>query len=318
MAQAPRPFLEVGMALWMLRQPACTARFDAWQREAFKQLAPPIRKLAAQHPQIGHSPDFVWTPTSAETPRDALEIVSAVPLRQVQDLVTRLARRNQKAPDWKRRLCEDRGALAQYNGMLHSVHEQVIKPYWPKIDKLASAERAQHMQRLTEGGVDSMLAGLDPRRIRWSPPVLELAFPGQLDVHLGGRGLLLIPTLFGGDPFLGVDPFNVEDTEPQRWLSFSIHRGEQPLTTQGPAPSGAPQSLSALLGRTRAAVLCAIAEHPNCNTTQLARRVAIATASASEHATVLRSAGLTAAARHHNMMLHTLTAAGHSLLSAST
>lgn len=315
-AQAPRPLLEVGMALWMLRQPACVGRFGTWQREVFKRLLPPVRKLAVQHPWTGETPEFMLTPTGAETPQEALEIVSATPVKQVQTQVTRLANRYPTTLDWTRRLGVARGALRQYNDLLRVIHEQVITPYWPQIDTLVTAERAQHMQRLTEHGVESLFAGLDPRRMRWTPPVLELAYPSQVDVHLGGRGLLLIPTLLGG-PFIGVDFFNTDDAEPQRWLSFSVHHAQQFLSPPSPPAPGAPQSLSALLGRTRATVLWAISQHPGCNTTQLARRAGIATASASEHATVLRSAGLTAAARHHNMMLHTLTAAGHSLLSAS-
>ncbi|MBA6434366.1 ArsR/SmtB family transcription factor [Streptomyces sp. GMR22] len=315
MAQAPRPFLEVGLAFWSLRHPAHGARAEAWQRGVSERLAPSIRKLAARHPWVGCS-DFVWTPTAAENPQEALETVPAVSPAQVQQQMAHLAERHQTPLAWTRHLSADSRALSQYHGMMHSVHERVIKPHWPQIDMPASAKRAR-MQDLAEDGIDSLLASLDPRRIRWSPPVLELASPGQLDVRLGGRGLLLIPTLFAAPPFLGADPFNVKDTEAQRWLTFSLHRAELPSTTQAPAASRPPRSLSALLGRTRATVLCVIAEQPNCNTTQLADRVGIATASASEHATVLRSAGLTAAVRHRNMVLHILTVTGHSLLSAA-
>ncbi|MER5935146.1 winged helix-turn-helix domain-containing protein [Streptomyces sp. NPDC002054] len=56
-------------------------------------------------------------------------------------------------------------------------------------------------------------------------------------------------------------------------------------------------TLSTLLGRTRAVVLCVIADHPACTTTQLAQRAGISPASASEHATTLRGAGLTALTR---------------------
>ncbi|MGW5697133.1 winged helix-turn-helix domain-containing protein, partial [Streptomyces asiaticus] len=92
MAQAPRPFLEVGLAFWSLRHPAHGARAEAWQRGVSERLAPSIRKLAARHPWVGCS-DFVWTPTAAENPQEALETVPAVSPAQVQQQMAYLAER---------------------------------------------------------------------------------------------------------------------------------------------------------------------------------------------------------------------------------
>ncbi|MFF5703622.1 winged helix-turn-helix domain-containing protein [Streptomyces sp. NPDC012794] len=84
----------------------------------------------------------------------------------------------------------------------------------------------------------------------------------------------------------------------------------------GPRRAGTPvpPALSALLGRTRAVVMCVIADHPACTTTQLARRAGISPAGASEHATTLRGAGLTALTREGKTALHTLTRLGRTLL----
>jgi DNA-binding transcriptional ArsR family regulator len=75
--------------------------------------------------------------------------------------------------------------------------------------------------------------------------------------------------------------------------------------------------LAALLGRTRAAILSSIAERPGCTTTELAMAARISPSSASEHATVLRAAGLVSSARHRQTVLHTLTSTGDSLLAAN-
>jgi DNA-binding transcriptional ArsR family regulator len=92
-----------------------------------------------------------------------------------------------------------------------------------------------------------------------------------------------------------------------------LHR----LTALTPnASAGAPEGIAALLGRTRAAVLHAIAEHPESSTKELAALVGIAPASASEHATTLREAGLTYTVRHRNTALHSPTDLGITLLSA--
>ncbi|GGX88686.1 hypothetical protein GCM10010358_48300 [Streptomyces minutiscleroticus] len=76
-----------------------------------------------------------------------------------------------------------------------------------------------------------------------------------------------------------------------------------------PAPDNA---LARLLGPNRAAVLRAAAEGGT--TGELASRVGVSRSSASEHATVLRDAGLIVSARHRNAMIHTCTPLGRSML----
>ncbi|MEK8108036.1 winged helix-turn-helix domain-containing protein [Micromonospora sp. M12] len=83
----------------------------------------------------------------------------------------------------------------------------------------------------------------------------------------------------------------------------------------GAAASGAARdSLAALLGRTRAAVLQASDE--GCTTGEVARQLNISPAAASQHATVLRNAGLLVSHRERNSVLHTLTPLGRAMLDA--
>lgn len=51
-----------------------------------------------------------------------------------------------------------------------------------------------------------------------------------------------------------------------------------------------------------------------CTTGELARRLDISPAGASQHATVLRRAGLVLSTRRRNLVLHTLTPLGRALL----
>jgi DNA-binding MarR family transcriptional regulator len=80
-----------------------------------------------------------------------------------------------------------------------------------------------------------------------------------------------------------------------------------------PAGATARSSLAALLGRTRAAVLDAVAAGP-CTTSELARRAGVSVPSASEHAAVLRDADLIVTSRVGRAVLHTVTPLGASLL----
>jgi DNA-binding transcriptional ArsR family regulator len=71
-------------------------------------------------------------------------------------------------------------------------------------------------------------------------------------------------------------------------------------------------SLGRLVGHTRSAVLQAI--RLGCTTSELARRAGVSLASASQHAAVLREAGLVVTLRNGNAVLHTLTPLGAALL----
>ncbi|MEC4020371.1 winged helix-turn-helix domain-containing protein [Streptomyces sp. H27-D2] len=75
-----------------------------------------------------------------------------------------------------------------------------------------------------------------------------------------------------------------------------------------------PTSLVALLGRTRAAILVAVADRSGSTTSELAASLAIGTSNVSQQATVLREAGLVATDRHRNTALHTPTATGRVLI----
>ena len=71
----------------------------------------------------------------------------------------------------------------------------------------------------------------------------------------------------------------------------------------------------ALLGRSRAAVLEAVAD--GCTTTELARRAGVSLASASQHAAVLRDSGLLVTRRTGKSVHHSLTVLGAALLNAT-
>ena len=149
---------------------------------------------------------------------------------------------------------------------------------------------------------------------RHRPPYLDVPFPRQgRDVHLGGRGLDIVVSVFSHDPSMLIpadqdSPFTlVLPTSPDPGTALALW-----TSAQEPAH----RRLAALLGPTRAAVLEAVAEGRG--TGQIARHLGISSASASQHATVLREAGLIATSRHRNTVLHTLTPLGTMLLNGGT
>lgn len=311
---APRPLLELGVALRVLQFPTRPLHLSAWRHTVLTRLPPQARMVVDLLPPHGWAPDFL-VPAWAGGPQELLEKVRSVPLHQITDEVRLFAER-QPLPSWAHRLGDDPLLLQQLYDSLAVVHEHTIAPYWPRIRADIAADRAVRARHLLQGGAGQLLAGLNPRRMRWNPPVLEVDTASGMDaeLHLGGRGLLLVPSMFSiRAPVL--DPL----AEPQPLLTYPVHPAPDapPLFPAAPPSAHGPATLAALLGRTRAAVLHTIAEHPGCTTTELAASTRIAPASASEHATVLREAGLITTIRDRHTALHSPTPTGLALLNSS-
>jgi DNA-binding transcriptional ArsR family regulator len=142
--------------------------------------------------------------------------------------------------------------------------------------------------------------------------VLEVLVCNDVDLQLEGRGLSLVPSVFTGKmPNLIHDPCN-PGAMPRLILPASDERVRTGGLWDGPRSNGA--ALAALVGRNRAAVLGAVAG--GCTTTELAGKVGISIAAASQHASVLRDAGLITTSRQGGAVLHALTPLGTDLLQA--
>ena len=178
------------------------------------------------------------------------------------------------------------------------------------------AERARLQRELADGGVDRLLSRFHPQA-HWASVVLELPTAGRwsqepVNSRLNGRGLVLVPSVLcpvgpvpffpydGGGPAILLYPVETDLVMQSRWWSRPDGAAGAPLAT--------------LLGRTRAAALEVIAG--GCTTTELAQRLGVSTANASQHAKALRGAGLVTSLRDRNRMLHSVTQLGADLLAA--
>ncbi|MFF8597034.1 ArsR/SmtB family transcription factor [Streptomyces sp. NPDC015220] len=267
-------------------------------------------------PATGRTVGFL-TPAGSGSPASLMEKVRCTPIGRVREDMQNWAEGQQKVPLWAQRLV-DQAALQRLVDVLDHAYGELVAPLWPQIDRLARADHAMRVRSMAEDGIEGLLKGLNPRYIKWNSPVLEISMASGRsgDVHLCGRGILLIPSFFDGSL-----PAIDETAEPP-WLLYPVHLNActaiQPVVVSAATRTDVPQSLGALLGRTRATVLYVIADHPGCTTTELGHRAGIAPASASEHATILRTAGLITTTRHRNNALHTLTETGIALLNTST
>src|SRR5262249_7829023 len=121
-----------------------------------------------------------------------------------------------------------------------------------------------------------------------------------------GNGLVLMPSAFWtGHPLFTWDPLD----HSRHVLIYPAQR--EPDADSGAGP-GARHALAALLGSTRAAVLCCL--HQPKNTSAIPQHVRIGVSSASEHTATLRAAGLITTERHGQAVMHRLSELGSALL----
>ncbi|GAB3474756.1 winged helix-turn-helix domain-containing protein [Amycolatopsis cihanbeyliensis] len=317
-AAAPQPLVELNVAVRMLQDSRHhPVRFGEWRRTALSRLPAQARLVFDLLPVQEWGLDLL-TPAGAGDLRALLEQVRSTPARRLRLELAQLAalrEHRRPLPRWTERIGTNPRLLQQVADLLEEVYQHTVEPHVPTLHASTMADRSVRTRHIAEGGMDRMLSGLIPGRVRWEPPVLVVTKPGgaQVDIDLGGRGLLLVPSLFGSDyPILALD------AEPQPLMTYPVHDTNpgRPLpapVSTSPTPA-TPYALASLLGRTRATVLTVIAEYAGCTTAELAALASIAPASASEHASVLRKAGLVTTVRHHKAALHSPTQAGILLL----
>jgi DNA-binding transcriptional ArsR family regulator len=311
-AETPMLLFELDLAARVLQDRSQPVRLDGWRRRVRALLPAHARMALSLIPPVGWSPSFFLA--EAGSAEELLEQVRAMPRKRIHADLTLLAER-QSLPSWAYHLADDAALYQRFVDGLASLYAALVSPYEARIADLFMADRSVRMRQLVGGGIEGLLAQLNPQRVRWNPPVLEIRMANGVDydLRLEGQGILLVPSMFGTRSFVD------SDVQPQPTVTYPAAH-DQPLRRLTTFASGAPKSrstISALLGNTRAVVLTTIAEHPGCSTKELAALAGIAPASASEHATVLRQAGLVNTVRHRNTVIHSPTDLGIALLNRS-
>ncbi|MEV4800318.1 helix-turn-helix domain-containing protein [Nonomuraea sp. NPDC049421] len=247
-------------------------------------------------------PDFL-TPAAARHSLEAgLEEIRSTPRHRLRSELQRLAR-HVSLPSWVRPLADGEvSALTRLTDALRAYHQAAIASHDDLIQPAVAADRAKHVARFLDNGVEGLLASMSPT-MRWRSPILEVDYDIDQDLHLGGQGLLLVPSFFCRRV-----PISLADPRLPPVLVYPINPTWELYAKEDPGR----RALETLIGGTRAAVLRAVGT--GVTTTQLSHRLDISLASASRHATVLREAGLLTTVRHGPTVVHSRTALGASLL----
>jgi DNA-binding transcriptional ArsR family regulator len=301
------PLAETMLALALLRcsrQPRTMLR--EWRGQV--RVTPQMRPLTAMIPPDCNGVDLPTLVGEQATIEQGVQALLDVPREHMLVEMEWIDRRNRLPPlAWAMAEAGGRPELAE---AIQVAYQELIQPFWPRIRASLHAEQAARRRTLAAQGPGALLSSLQGPQIRWRPPVLEILRPGTVEMELDGRGLALVPSVFvGRNPSLHENPNDVD--EMPRLILPAGDAGRARLW----APSRSRGSaLAALVGRNRAAVLQSISD--GCTTTELARRAGISLAAASQHASVLRGAGLIATRRQGSAVLHVLTPLGAELLQA--
>jgi DNA-binding transcriptional ArsR family regulator len=244
--------------------------------------------LGVARPVNGYGPDFLWpSPTGPlATIEDDLARVQATEPEVVAAELAQHARRldPRTVPAELYRALTGDPVEARDRLVAHQrqAWEALVAPLWDRMRGLLDADVTARARQLADSGLEGLFANLH-RRAVWADDELRLLGFRRRTLDLRGRGLVLVPTVFGW-PNLGIGPTDDTAAVPPALVYPTL--GAARLWE----PAVRSPAIAKLLGAGRADVL-AETVIPS-STRALAQRIGLAPATVSEHLTVLRDAGL--------------------------
>ncbi|MEU8705969.1 metalloregulator ArsR/SmtB family transcription factor [Streptomyces sp. NPDC048565] len=312
-ARRPDPLWEIVCSLCRLQNKEGAVAFGPWRRSVAGRLTAEgpgrhaARFLCGLVPYGPYFPDFL-TPAvdCGDTDlRHGIDRVLTTPrtrLRTELGLLAGVGGRPLAGAELAR---GDTSALRSLGGALSTYDRLFVAPFRETVDAAVSSDVAWRSRELSAGGTRALLETFRPI-IRWSPPVLEMAYPVERDMHLNGRGLLLVPSYFCWRM-----PVTLVDDALLPMLVYPVDKQVVP----GASPAGS--SLAKLLGPTRAALLYEIAVQGCASTSELAAAVGSSLPNTSQQLAILREAGLAASRREGRRVLHLPSPLGRQLLDST-
>ncbi|MBX7264886.1 helix-turn-helix transcriptional regulator [Micromonospora sp. Llam7] len=306
----------LGEAVWALR--LCTgqhavpglAPWVARVRPAYDELRrrlPAVGALLALLRRGGYNADFIH-PAPSGTGQDfseELAVVRATPLAQARDELARNLAGLRTPPAYARRIYESPDVVDQLADAIEASWATLVQPDWPRLRAVLERDLVHRAGRLLAYGWGAAVADLDPR-LRWVSGgglgAIEVADRDPRSYSLDGRGLLFIPTVFG---------MMINYVEPP-WPFAIVYRASGVAELLGPPDPTRPDDvLDRLVGRTRAALLRALALPAT--TSQLVVQLGLSLGGVGDHLAVLREAGLVARVRSGRTVRYRRTPLGDAL-----
>ncbi|MEV6831595.1 helix-turn-helix domain-containing protein [Amycolatopsis sp. NPDC051102] len=307
LARATDWLWEVVLSLHVLQSPGPDLVFDPWRQRSASMISPDVVGfLNSVNPCARYFPDFLTPVTETGDIAAGIDAVRCTPRTQFSVQLTELARTRVLPPRVQLLSTGDKDAVADVCRALRAYYDAVVAPFRPQIDRRLAEVRAEYARTVATGGSEALLRSLGPG-CEWRPPLLLVRYPHDADLHLDGRGLLLIPSFY-----CVRTPVTLFDRELPPVLVLPIRHDPRWISGTGPCAAGA-GTLSDLLGDTRARIL-GLAGNDALATGTIAGKLRISAQTISYHTRILRDAGLIASHRDGASVVHHLTPMGLALL----
>lgn len=182
--------------------------------------------------------------------------------------------------------------------------ERAFEPHWPRMRSILQADIGHRGRRVAQGGLAVMLNEIAPE-MSFADNVVSVRNRNLYSwvVPARGRGLTLVPTMFANRasvPLSGDEPPLILYSARGQGVMW---QNENPVTIE---------AVSALLGRTRTALLLALAEPAS--STELGLRFEVSASAVNQHLRALRDGGLVTSTRYGHSVLYFRSELGTALL----
>ena len=301
---------EIVLSLHLLQTKALPLVFDRWRHEVADRARHPrfgetLSYLSRINPPAYYFPDFLTPPGVTGDVDSGLDMIRSTPAREFKSQLTSLAEIH-ALPTLARPLAYgDPGAVGILCDALLTYHRVALAPFLPIIERRLGRIRDSHSRRLSSGGIEELLGSLTP--FRWRYPVLEADFPHDFDLHLEGRGLLLVPAFF-----CVRHPVKLFDPELPPTLVFPVTHDPAWMVRDTTGGSSGP--LAQLISATRAEILELVGGSQAISASVVSEKLHLSASAVSYHTKIMRESGLLGSDRDGPSVIHRITALGTALL----
>ncbi|MFI7640249.1 DUF5937 family protein [Nonomuraea sp. NPDC049400] len=296
------PMWELVASLRTLQKPARHSIHLPWLKAVRPRLAGlDLAELFALVPLTGYIADFITPPPDTPMPEFAAELdrVRRTPPELARQEAAKIVGTDRALLE--RFMADPEAGVARVAGTLEAYWERGFAEFWPRVYGVLERDVLRRSRQLAQGGAHELFAALDPAVV-WTGERLIIDRPWCEAGGLHGDGLVLVPSAFWA-------PAVAVMTAPYQSMLVYPVLGVGTLWEQGPPP--APGALAALIGKSRAQILLALAEPAT--TSALAARMALTPGAVSQHLGVLSGGGLAVGMRVGKQVVYRRTPTGDTL-----
>lgn len=258
-----------------------------------------VELLAQVVTDRGYVPDFL-SPMTEDSSRIG-KLVRTAPPNQVVEELGELIEDGRCDKQAVRRLAADPATTANRLGeAADALWAAGVAPVWPAMLGVLRADIRARTEVIGRDGFGEMVGGLHPT-LTWTGSAICRSSSIYEDRHPPGRGLVLVPSIFGWP--------NVQtSTDPTR--PPTLHYPARNATGDWARPPS--PAVGELMGATRAQVLAHL-DFP-ATTSDVAQALGLAVSTAHHHLRVLHATGLVDRHREGNAIWHLRTGTGDEII----